>query len=398
MTGVRQAFVESLGFALDDFQVDALDALDPGSTCSSARPPGRARPLVANYAVHLALESGGRAFYTTPLKALSNQKFHELCAEHGTSRVGLLTGDASINRGAPIVVMTTEVLRNMLLTGSDAARDARRRRPRRGPLPPGPLPRRRLGGGPHPHPAGGALRLPVGDRRQRRDARRVAVRPCAAPSTVVVERTRPIDLHHHVTLVRRGRPAPSSSTCSTAAPRATRGAGSTICVRTDAPVPARAAAGRAPARRRPRRRPLAAAQRGARPSRTRTSCRHLLHLLAGRLRGRRAPVRARRAARSPRPRVAREVELDRQERIATSATRTSTRSVGRVARERSSAASPPHHAGLVPSFREVVGAVLRAACSARSSRPRRCRSASTCRHARWSSSGSPSSAARAARR
>ena len=81
-------------------------------------PTGAGKTLVAAYGVHVALDAGRKAFYTTPLKALSNQKFADLCAEHGEDAVGLLTGDASIRPGAPVVVMTTEVLRNMLLTGS----------------------------------------------------------------------------------------------------------------------------------------------------------------------------------------------------------------------------------------------------------------------------------------
>ncbi len=68
--------------------------------------------------MHLALASGRKCFYTTPIKALSNQKFNDLVARYGAERVGLLTGDNSINGEAPVVVMTTEVLRNMLYAGS----------------------------------------------------------------------------------------------------------------------------------------------------------------------------------------------------------------------------------------------------------------------------------------
>jgi superfamily II RNA helicase len=120
---VRTDFLESLGFGLDAFQVEALDALDRGSSVLVSAPTGSGKTLVAAYAVHRARAAGHKAFYTTPLKALSNQKFAELCAEHGDHQVGLLTGDASIRASAPIVVMTTEVLRNMLLTGSPQLRD-----------------------------------------------------------------------------------------------------------------------------------------------------------------------------------------------------------------------------------------------------------------------------------
>ena len=82
-------------------------------------PTGSGKTLVAAYAIHRALGAGGKAFYTTPLKALSNQKYGELVATYGKDHVGLLTGDTAVRPDAPMVVMTTEVLRNMLLAGSD---------------------------------------------------------------------------------------------------------------------------------------------------------------------------------------------------------------------------------------------------------------------------------------
>jgi ATP-dependent RNA helicase HelY len=114
----RAAFEASLGFALDPFQVTALDALDAGRSVLVAAPTGSGKTLVAEYAVEQALASGAKAFYTTPIKALSNQKFGDLRARHGVGRVGLLTGDNSIDGEAPVVVMTTEVLRNMIYQGS----------------------------------------------------------------------------------------------------------------------------------------------------------------------------------------------------------------------------------------------------------------------------------------
>jgi ATP-dependent RNA helicase HelY len=113
---LRQEFVEGLGFGLDPFQEEALDALDRGVNVLVSAPTGSGKTLIANYAIAAARARGERAFYTTPLKALSNQKYHELCRLHGSANVGLLTGDTSINRLAGIVVMTTEVLRNMLLS------------------------------------------------------------------------------------------------------------------------------------------------------------------------------------------------------------------------------------------------------------------------------------------
>jgi ATP-dependent RNA helicase HelY len=101
-------------FALDRFQEEAIRALSDGESVLVAAPTGAGKTVVAEYAVERALELEGKAFYTTPLKALSNQKFGDFVARHGAARVGLLTGDNAINSEAPIVVMTTEVLRNML--------------------------------------------------------------------------------------------------------------------------------------------------------------------------------------------------------------------------------------------------------------------------------------------
>src|SRR5256884_755624 len=111
-------FAAELGFELDPFQRDACAALERGSGVLVCAPTGAGKTVVGEFAVHLALAQGRKCFYTTPIKALSNQKFHDLVQRYGSARVGLLTGDNAINAEAPVVVMTTEVLRNMLYAGS----------------------------------------------------------------------------------------------------------------------------------------------------------------------------------------------------------------------------------------------------------------------------------------
>ena len=117
-TDPRERFQRTLGFPLDGFQHRAMDAIDRGESVLVSAPTGSGKTLIADYAAARALELGGKAFYTTPIKALSNQKFAELSSRYGEGRVGLLTGDVSHQAHAPIVVMTTEVLRNMLFARS----------------------------------------------------------------------------------------------------------------------------------------------------------------------------------------------------------------------------------------------------------------------------------------
>jgi ATP-dependent RNA helicase HelY len=112
-------FRTSLEYELDPFQEEACTALQDGKSVLVAAPTGAGKTVVAQFAVMLGSEQNVRVFYTAPIKALSNQKYAELCGEYGESRVGLLTGDISINRDAQIVVMTTEVLRNMIYSGTD---------------------------------------------------------------------------------------------------------------------------------------------------------------------------------------------------------------------------------------------------------------------------------------
>ncbi|HZE33146.1 MAG TPA: DEAD/DEAH box helicase [Actinoallomurus sp.] len=121
VAGFTPALTEFQGlydFDLDFFQVDACRALENGHGVLVAAPTGSGKTVVGEFAVHLALAGGQKCFYTTPIKALSNQKYTDLLRRYGADKVGLLTGDNTINGEAPVVVMTTEVLRNMLYAGS----------------------------------------------------------------------------------------------------------------------------------------------------------------------------------------------------------------------------------------------------------------------------------------
>ena len=118
-TPISHSFLDGLPFQPDPYQNQAAAALEEGSNVVVTAPTGSGKTLVAEVAIHLALNAGQRAFYTTPIKALSNQKYNDLCAHYGRQKVGLLTGDNAIRGEAPVVVMTTEVLRNMLYTDPD---------------------------------------------------------------------------------------------------------------------------------------------------------------------------------------------------------------------------------------------------------------------------------------
>ena len=185
----------------------------PGRSVLVAAPTGAGKTVVGEFAVHLALRQGRKCFYTTPIKALSNQKFGDLVRTYGAERVGLLTGDNSVNGDAPVVVMTTEVLRNMLYASSPAldnlgyvVMDEVHYLGR-------PVPRRGLGGGDPPSAGGRTAGLAVGHGQQRRGVRRVARRGAgrhgghrrgAPPGAAVAARD--------------GR-APGSSTCSSTTSR-----------------------------------------------------------------------------------------------------------------------------------------------------------------------------------
>jgi ATP-dependent RNA helicase HelY len=124
-SAVVEEFQDTYGFEFDPFQRDACAAIVDGSSVLVAAPTGAGKTVVGEFAAWLSLRRGGKTFYTTPVKALSNQKYGDFVGLHGPSNVGLLTGDNSLNGDAPIVVMTTEVLRNMIYEDSPTLRDLR---------------------------------------------------------------------------------------------------------------------------------------------------------------------------------------------------------------------------------------------------------------------------------
>ena len=115
---ITTAFVQTFDFEFDPFQISACHAVEEGKGVLVAAPTGAGKTVVGEFAAYYALQAGKKCFYTTPIKALSNQKYSEFAEKFGEDRVGLLTGDTSINSEAEILVMTTEVLRNMLYAGS----------------------------------------------------------------------------------------------------------------------------------------------------------------------------------------------------------------------------------------------------------------------------------------
>ncbi|MDO5682619.1 MAG: DEAD/DEAH box helicase [Propionibacteriaceae bacterium] len=122
-TPMLNEFSAAYGFEFDEFQRAACVHIEDGSGVLVAAPTGAGKTIAGEFAVYMAIQTGRKAFYTTPIKALSNQKYHDLVSRYGADSVGLLTGDTSINPEASVVVMTTEVLRNMIYAGSSTLKN-----------------------------------------------------------------------------------------------------------------------------------------------------------------------------------------------------------------------------------------------------------------------------------
>ena len=116
---ITQHFLDSFDFSFDEFQIAACHSVEDGHGVLVAAPTGAGKTVVGEFAAFLSLQHGKKCFYTTPIKALSNQKYQEFVDRFGSENVGLLTGDTNVNSEAPVLVMTTEVLRNMLYQGSN---------------------------------------------------------------------------------------------------------------------------------------------------------------------------------------------------------------------------------------------------------------------------------------
>ena len=118
MTGHSESGATIERIVLDQFQIDAMQSIDDGRSVLVTAPTGAGKTIVAEHAITNALRCNGRAIYTTPIKALTNQKFDDLVELHGWDNVGLVTGDNVVRPDAPVVAMTTEVQRNLLCAGS----------------------------------------------------------------------------------------------------------------------------------------------------------------------------------------------------------------------------------------------------------------------------------------
>src|SRR3981081_3710533 len=114
VTSYLRQFQETRPWPLDDFQIEAIEKLDTHNGVLVSAPTSSGKTVVADYCNFRALREGSKVIYTTPLKALSNQKYHDFVQEYGADRVGLVTGENTINDEASIVVMTTEILRNLI--------------------------------------------------------------------------------------------------------------------------------------------------------------------------------------------------------------------------------------------------------------------------------------------
>ena len=111
--------MEYKGFTLDPFQVESIKYVDKGDSVVVSAATGTGKTLIADYVIDKYVNKRKRIIYTSPIKALSNQKFKEFKASFGEDAVGLLTGDVTINHDAQVLIMTTEIYRNMLVTKDD---------------------------------------------------------------------------------------------------------------------------------------------------------------------------------------------------------------------------------------------------------------------------------------
>ena len=115
--------MDYLGVTLDTFQEDAVAAIDQGRSLIVAAPTGCGKTLIAEYAIDVSIKLGKRVVYTAPIKALSNQKYRDFRKRFGEARVGIHTGDVTINPEAEVLIMTTEIFRNLILENSPRLAD-----------------------------------------------------------------------------------------------------------------------------------------------------------------------------------------------------------------------------------------------------------------------------------
>src|SRR3990167_11449668 len=107
------------GLILDDFQEEAIKSIDANRSVVVSAPTGSGKTLIADYIIDRDIKEGKNVVYTAPIKALSNQKYKDFCKDYGKENIGLVTGDTVINSRAPILIMTTEIYRNMVIANDE---------------------------------------------------------------------------------------------------------------------------------------------------------------------------------------------------------------------------------------------------------------------------------------
>ena len=367
------------GYTLNPFQVQAARALESNKNVLVSAPTGAGKTLVAEYAIEQAIEAGRKVIYTSPIKALSNQKYRDFKADG--IEVGLMTGDLTLEPHAALVIMTTEIFRNSVFEDPRALQRLRLRDLRRDPLPRRQGPRHRLGREPDLRARPRPLRRPVGDHRQPPAVREVDAadpppRPGDHPAHEAARPARPRAPAPELGVV-QGRTAQARDGPHEAGPptRAAEAAPRGDAARSAGPTASASGATRASHRRPPRWSSTTSRTSGCCPCSTSAS-----HARSAR--SRRASTSTGSCSRGVSAGTS--ASCSKTSARSSSSTPTSIQSSARSATARS-AASATTTPGCCPSTRRSSSGCSPRGCCRCSSRPRRSRSASTCPREPWSS-------------